>query len=131
MANNAFARLEPNLYGGRYYFYLWPNPALTEILVSSKLQAITAEWTARVMANYASRIGARPNATGHLLSTVRAEVFIGGYKSDRWIGQITVGAEYASADEFGRSDPAEGQNDSTYEGSHDLREALYAELPAI
>ena len=130
----AEAMLEPNLYGGRYYFYLEPNPALTEILMGPRLQAITAEWTAKVVTGYLTRLEGRGAGGGPLAGSVRAEVFIGGYKTDRWVGQIVVGGggvTYAAADEFGRSNPVEGQNNSTYEGSHDLREALYAELPRI
>ncbi|QNJ56829.1 hypothetical protein SEA_REINDEER_19 [Mycobacterium phage Reindeer] len=132
MTNRSLAVLEPNLYGGVAYFYAEPNPALSEILIGPELHALTADYTARVVADYVTRVSGRsdPESPESLAGSVSAEVFIGGYKTDRWIGEIVVGVEYALADEFGRHDPAEGQNNSTYEGSGDLRGALYAVLPA-
>ncbi|QSM01070.1 hypothetical protein SEA_NANOSMITE_25 [Mycobacterium phage Nanosmite] len=126
------ATLEPTLYGGIAYFYKEPNPALTEILVGALVQTLVADYTAKVVANYMTRVSGRsdPEDPESLAGSVRAEVFIGGFKTDRWVGEITVGVEYALADEFGRHSPAEGQHNSTYEGSGDLRGALYAELPA-
>lgn len=128
------AKLDPNLYGGSAYFYADPNPALAQILLGDRMRDSTYEYTARVTANYLTRLWARPHFNdqhvGELEGSVRPEVFIGGYKSDRWVGEINVDVDYALADEMGRHTPAEGQRGSVYEGSHDLTGALYAELPA-
>lgn len=122
------ARLEPNV-NGTTFFYAEPNPALTEILIGPALQGITAEYTARVLAGFLALIENRPRVRdkhpGLMGSMTRAEVFIGGNHGDRWVGQIVNEVEYASADEFGRDAYA------PYEGHHDLRNALYAELPPL
>lgn len=128
-------QLIPNLYGNIAFFYAEPNPALTEALAGDRLLGIVSDYTGRVWDSYMTKLASRRHASdehpGQMASLTRAEVFIGGYKDDRWIGQITVGVEYAMADEFGRHEPAEGQNHSTYEGSGDLRGALYEHLPPI
>ncbi|SHX07190.1 Uncharacterised protein [Mycobacteroides abscessus subsp. abscessus] len=122
--------------GGLAYFYKDPNPALAEILVGTRLHALTGEYTTKVAVNYVTSLEARPKQTsdrhpGAMSNAVSAEVFIGGYKTDRWIGQITVGVQYALADEMGRKNPTEGQHGSVYQGSGALRSALYAELPPL
>lgn len=126
--------LYPNLGGGSYYFYPNPNPALTQILVGERLQAVTAEYTAKVGFSYIAKLQARSHTDDRhpsfMESQVDANVFIGGYEDDRWVGEIRVGVDYALADEFGRHRPAEGQHGSTYEGHGDLRESLYENLPA-
>lgn len=128
-----YVSLEPSLYGGLAYFYAKKNAAFSEILLGDKLLGITSEWTATVLASYIAKVSPRsdPSNATSMAGATRAEVFIGGYEGDRWIGQIVVGVEYAMADEFGRHAPAEGQNDSTYEGSGALRAALYENLPRI
>ncbi|ASR75872.1 neck protein [Mycobacterium phage Aziz] len=138
MTDIARVPLEPHLYGppdgpGIAYFYKESNPAFAEILMSTRVQTITAEWTAQVMSTYIGRIAPRsdPGSPQSLAGSVRAEVYVGGFKSDRWVGEISVESPYAAADEFGRHSPAEGQNNSTYEGSHDLRESLYQHLRPI
>lgn len=131
--------LEPNLGGGEYFFYPKPNPALTEILVSQRLQAVTAEWTAKVGMTYLAKLGARPHIDdrhpGALEAGIDANVFIGGYESDRWVGEISDGGSdsvtYALADEYGRHSPSRGQHGSTTQGHHDLRDSLYENLPPI
>lgn len=127
------AKLEPNLGGGEYYFYPKPNPALTQILLNDRVRDLVYEYTARVTLNYLTRLWSRPHLdddhVGTLEGSVRPEVFIGGFENDRWVGQVSVDVEYALADEWGRHSPAPGQHGSVYEGSHDLRDALYAELP--
>lgn len=127
--------LEPNLGGGAYFFYPKPNPALSQILVGERLQATTAEWTAKVGFAYISKLQARTRTNdrhpSYMESTVDASVFVGGYENDRWVGEVRVGADYALADEWGRHTPAEGQHGSTYEGHHDLRDSLYENLPQI
>lgn len=121
-------RLYPNLYGGISFFYQESNPAQAEILIGPRMQAIVAEYTFKVMESYLNRIAPRSDS-GAMLGSTYASVQIGGYKNDRWVGEITVGVEYAMADEFGRDTPQGGQNSSTYEGSGDLRAALYGVLP--
>lgn len=127
--------LEPHCEGGITFFYPKPNPALTEILVGEPLQRTTAEWTAKVGFSFITKLQARTHTDdrhpGFLESTVDAHVFIGGYEDDRWVGEITVGADYALADEAGRHSPSPGQHGSTYEGHHDLRDSLYENLPPI
>lgn len=120
-------RLYPNLYGGVAYFYKEPNPRWTEILVGPRVKNIVAEWTAKVAASYVERVTPR-SKSGELVNSVDTAVFIGGFKGDRWVGEITVGVEYAMADEFGR-DGSDGQG--AYDGSGDLRGALYAHLRPI
>lgn len=128
------AKLEPNLYGGIAFFYEEPNPALTEILIDGRVRDVVYEYTARVTVNYLTRLWSRKHYrddhVGELEAGVRPEVFIGGYKSDRWIGEVVSEAVYAMADEEGRHTPAPGQNHSVTQGHHDLAGALYAELPA-
>jgi hypothetical protein len=125
--------LYPNV--GPSFFYPKPNPALTEILVNDRVQALTAEWTAKVGFSYVAKLQARSHTDDRhpsfLESTVDASVFIGGYENDRWVGEIRVGADYALADEWGRHRPAQGQHGSTTEGHHDLRDSLYENLPPI
>lgn len=127
--------LQPHCEGGVAYFYAKPNPALSEILLGERVQGLTAEWTAKVGFSYIAKLQARTKTDdrhpGLLESTVDANVFVGGYENDRWVGEITVGADYALADEFGRHMPAAGQHGSTYEGHGDLRASLYENLPAI
>lgn len=128
------ARLDPNLYGGVAYFYEDPNPALAEILLGGGVRDVTYEYTARVTVNYLTRLEARKHVhdrhPGEMAGSVRPDVFIGGYKDDRWVGEVSVDVEYAMADEMGRHTPAPGQRGSVTQGSHDLSGALYAELPA-
>lgn len=108
----------------------YPNPALTQVLVGPRLQAIVADYTAKVAASYGQRIAERPrkqrsdNRGPGLASSISAVVMPNeGYKKDRWVGQVTVGAQYAAADEFGR------KKYNQYDGSGDLAAALYTTLP--
>lgn len=126
------ARLEPAVAigGGRYYLYDYPNPALTEALIGPRLGEIVADWQLKVLATYVGRLADRPHIGDKHPGAMAAAATalpprIGGYRGDRWIGEIVVEIEYASADEFGRDAYA------PYEGHHDLREALYLNLPAI
>lgn len=104
-----------------------PNPALSEILKSARLRTIVAEKTAQVAAVYVNRITPR-SKSGRLRDGVQADVLIGGFSKDRWVGEVRSTAEYAATDEFGRKNPAPGQRGSVYEGSHDLRDSLYSVL---
>lgn len=136
--------LIPNVEDGVAYFYPKPNPFMTEFLVSTKLQAIVADWTSKVLANYVSKISqhryperygkafnGKVKVPGELEANVHASVMIGGYQNDRWVGQIVSSAPYAAANEFGRHDPKNRQNSSTTQGTHHMRDALYELLPEI
>lgn len=117
--------------GERAYFYKNPNKCFAEILRGAELEAIVADWTLKVALAYSAKLRARPPAKGdkhrgQMEQSIVADIIQGGgYKGDRVVGQITVNVEYASADEFGRD--AYNQ----YEGSHDLRETLYENLPRL
>lgn len=112
--------------------YPAPNPAISEFLLDDRLQAVVAEYTTRTGMNYIARLGNRPGRAknvdehpGALAGTVRLTVFVGGYRADRWVGQVTVGDDeivYAMADEVGR------HQYNPYPGHHDLRDALHDEL---
>lgn len=123
--------------GGTYYLYPNPNPRLSEILVGNGVRDVVAEYLMRVEATYATAIMSRPSHRTHepgdpsLENSIVPEIYIGGFENDRWVGELHVTARYAMADEVGREDPAPGQNDSTTEGHHSLRDALYAHLPQI
>ena len=115
--------------GGDTFFYPAPNPALTQILVGDRLGAVVGDYTLRVAINYIQRLADRPHIgddhVGRLASTVNTDMFIGGFKNDRHVGEVTVGggdAPYGAADQYGRNAYAQ------YEGLHDLTDALYAEL---
>lgn len=111
--------------------YPYPNPALTQILLGGQLGTIVHDYTQKVAQTYANSLGQR--SSGPLLSTIEANVWpYWGYKKDRWVGEVKVGSSaypYGAADEFGRKNPDPKQNESRYEGSHQLRNALYATLP--
>lgn len=109
-----------------------PNAALAEILIGAKMYAIVAEYTAKVLGNYVTRQSSSVKSTRHrkyrpagqsTLESLEMTVDIGGFKKDRWTGQITVGVEYALASEYGRKKYA------PYAGNKNLREALYGVLP--
>lgn len=126
----------PNYENGRTYFlYAKPNPALAEILLGDRVRDVTWDWTAKVGGSYVAKLQARTHTDdrhpSYLESTVDASVYIGGYESDRWVGEIKVGADYALADEYGRHTPSPGQHGSTTEGHHDLADSLYENLPQI
>lgn len=131
--------LEPNVEGGVAFFYPKPNPALSEILLGQRLQDVTSDWTHKVAVTYVTKLAARPHFDdrhpGALEAGVDAEVFVGGYENDRWVGEISDGGAnsitYALADEYGRHDPSPGQRGSTTQGHHDLADSLYEHLPPI
>lgn len=108
--------------------YPYPNPALTAVLVGPKLEACVTEYTSKVVGVYAQKMANRPRKgdrhPGKSLQSMSAEVSIGGYKHDRWVGEISVGTEYALADEYGR------KAYNPYRGHGDLRESLHSVLPA-
>jgi len=127
--SNGYAYLEDiELYGP-------PNRVLAEILKGPRLYGIVAEYTAKVLANYVARQGGQPykdlkrqryqggHTPGQLLESVEAQIDIGGFKRDRWVGQISVGVVYGGATEFGRKKYAD------YKGNRNLRQALHGVLP--
>ena len=109
--------------------YPFPNPALTQILLGPRLEACVADYTAKVASAYGQRLQARPRKDkrergDRMASSINAVIIPNeGYKKDRWVGQVTVGAQYALADELGRKKYAQ------YDGSGDLAAALYTTLP--
>lgn len=114
--NNGYAYLEDiELYGP-------PNVALAEILIGPRMYGIVAEYIAKVLSHYVTVQGAHSKSFA-LMESVEAKIDIGGYKRDRWVGQISVGVEYALATEYGRHAYA------PYAGNKNLRSSLYAVLP--
>lgn len=116
--------------------YPFPNPGLAEVLLDGRLGSIVHDYTSRVASTYHTMLAARsgdPQKGSRLIDTVEANVWpYWGYKRDRWVGEVKVGSAanpYGAADEFGRGNPQGRQNSSTYEGSHQLRTALYMHLP--
>lgn len=111
--------------------YPYPNKALAEVLLSGKMGTVIHDYTQKVASTYATMLGSR--SSGPLLATIEANVWpYWGYNKDRWVGEVKVGSEaypYGASDEFGRKNPAPGQNNSRYEGSGQLRAALYSVLP--
>lgn len=117
------------------HLYGPPNEVLAEILIGPRMYSIVASYTAKVLSNYITRQGAEPykdlkrqyRAGGHppgqLLESVEAKIDIGGFKHDRWTGQISVGVVYGGAEEYGRKKYAE------YAGNKNLRQALHGVLP--
>jgi hypothetical protein len=118
----------------------YPNPALANILLGSRMQAIVATNLAKVLTVFLSlqasevyrdpkrqfRSGGHP--PGQLMAQTSASVDIGaafpGKTADRWTGQITVGVEYAGAEFYGRHSYAQ------YAGNRNLQQALRAVFPS-
>jgi hypothetical protein len=129
------AGLIPRVGGESYYLYARPNPALSEILLGGRVHDLVDEYGLRVESTYVAALQARKHVDddhpGQMAGSIEGKSFIGGYENDRWVGELVVHVEYALADEYGRSNPSAGQNDSTTPAHHDLRDALYANLPPI
>jgi hypothetical protein len=118
-----------------------PNPALANILLSGRMQAIVATGLGKVLSVFlikqqqsqnpykdpgrSGRQGGHP--PGQLIEQTRAEVNVGearpGLPADRWVGQITIGVVYAGASTYGRHAYAE------YAGTRNLQQALYSVYP--
>ncbi len=77
-----------------------PNPALTAILKSPKMARIIRLKTEYAKARYRAIVAKRSR---RLAASARVKLTIGGYKSDRWVGQLIVGEglEYGASHEFG------------------------------
>lgn len=123
------AEANPRDYYLEVDLYPYPNPALTQILVSEQLGKVVADYTSKVAAVYTQRLTGRKRIgdrhPGLMQNNIKAAVHIGGLKNDRVVGEITVSTDYAAADEFGR------HAYNPYEGSHDLRDSLYSILPPV
>lgn len=122
------------------HIFPYPNPALANILLSTKMQAIVAKNVAKVLTVFLNlqaaevyqdpkrqyRAGGHP--PGQLMAQTTASVDIGspapGAPADRWTGQITVGVEYAGAEFYGRHAYAQ------YRGNRNLQQALRAVFPS-
>jgi hypothetical protein len=112
------------------------NPALAQILMSGRTQAVVADYTLRVLSHFVTRQGAQEykdwgrqfRAGGHrpgqLLEQTSTTVDVGGADNDRWVGQITIGVVYGAATMSGRKAYAQ------YPGNKNLQEALHAVLPS-
>lgn len=124
----------PFVANGKWDVHIYPynNPGLAEALLDGRLGTIMHDYTQKVAVTYGQMLGQR-SKSGGLVSSIEANVWpYWGYKKDRWVGEVKVGNAknpYGAADEFGRSSPDEKQKGSTYEGSHQLRTALYSVLP--
>lgn len=119
--------------------YPYPNPALANILLGSRMQSIIAQGIAKILTVFLNlqaaevyqdpkrqyRAGGHP--PGQLMAQTTASVDVGsaapGKPADRWTGQITVGVEYAGAEFYGRHAYAE------YAGNRNLQQALHAVFP--
>lgn len=109
--------------------YPYPNPALTEILVSDRMAAIVGDYTLKVASVFVSSIQARPHKgdlhPGLMTSQTYANTHIGGFKNDRVVGEVGSNVDYMAADEFGR------HSHNPYQGHHDLVNALHSVLPYL
>jgi hypothetical protein len=107
--------------------YPYPNPALTEVLVGDRMEAIVADYTAKVAAVFVSSIAGRSRRgdkhPGLMAEGTYANTHVGGFKNDRIVGEVGSTVDYMGADEFGR------KSHNPYEGHHDLTHALYSVLP--
>lgn len=121
--------------------YPYPNPALANILLGTRMQNIVAQNVAKVLLQFLtlqaasqtpySDPGRQHRAGGHqpgqLMAETGAEVFVGpaapGMPTDRWIGQITIGVPYAGASTYGRKAYAQ------YVGTRNLQQALRSVFP--
>lgn len=122
--------------------YPYPNPALANILLGPKLQAIVATGIAKILSVFLTlqaasqtpysdpmrRYGKGGHNPGQLMAQTTASVDVGsafpGKAADRWTGQITVGVEYAQAGIYGRKAYAQ------YAGNRNLQKALRAVFPS-
>lgn len=123
--------------------YPYPNPALANILLGPRMQAIVAKNLAKVLSVFLTIQSAEPHKDpkryarggqgfprdpGQLTEQTTASVDVGpampGLPSDRWVGQITVGVVYAGAEFYGRHAYAQ------YAGNRNLQQALRAVFPS-
>lgn len=77
-----------------------PNPALTAILKSPKMARIVRLKTEYAKTRYRAIVAKRSR---RLAASARVKLSIGGYKNDRWVGQLIVGEglKYGASHEFG------------------------------
>ncbi|OBK30146.1 hypothetical protein A5659_03640 [Mycobacterium sp. 1165196.3] len=105
----------------------YPNPALTELLVSDDMGKIVGEYGQKVETVFRASIAGRERKgdphPGLMSSEVYSRTYIGGMKDDRYVCDVGSNVDYMSADEWGR------KSRNPYAGHHDLRNALYSVLP--
>lgn len=105
--------------------YRQPNPALTEVLISTRMRGIVLEVAELAQALYREEVTKR---TGRLALSAHASTEKGGAKSDRWIGVLTVGGlagvDYAASHEFGADIELNGEVVGEWDGAHDLNRVL-------
>jgi len=105
----------------------YPNPALTELLVSDDVGKIVGEYGRKVEAVFVSNIQGRERKgdphPGLMSSEVYSRSYIGGLKDDRYVCDVGSSVDYMAADEWGRKSPKPSAP------HHDLRNALYSVLP--
>lgn len=101
-----------------------PNPALTAVLLSSRMRDICFERAQTAQFLYQSRVAKRSN---QLALAARGHTEIGGRRHDRWIGVLSVhsGIEYEATHEFGYRKTVR-----KYSPAHDLN-AVLEELGSI
>lgn len=78
-----------------------PNPAVTQILKSTRMQQLVAERAERAQVLYQQIVAKR---TRTLAGSAHVETYIGGRTGDRWCARLTVGdvaAYYAASHEYG------------------------------
>ncbi len=94
-----------------------PNPAVAGLLRSEGIRDLVQGKVNQALVLYRQTVAKR---SGDLAKSARAEVVIGGVRSDRWVGRLTVGSDsapYAASHEFGAQERA---------GAHDLNAVLNA-----
>lgn len=91
--------------------YNAPNPAVSDVLASSRMRSIVRDVAELGEAIYREEVA---QDTGTLARDTHVSTEMGGIYDDRWIGVLTVGTgaarEYALAHEFG-SEYSEGETD--------------------
>lgn len=99
--------------------YPEPNPGISAALTGTQMRQAVEGRAQTAAALYQAIVAKR---TGRLAASAHASTEIGGVRSDRWIGVLTVGGQgsrgsvdYAATHEFGRG---------AEEGAEDLNRIL-------
>jgi hypothetical protein len=101
-----------------------PNPAIAAFLMSSRCRAIVSERAQMAQMLYQARVARRSSL---LAKAARAHTEIGGVRSDRWIGVLSVhdAIEYEAAHEFGYTSRKGSRAKRRFvPGAHDLNAVL-------